>query len=364
MASSPQAELSESELFIVDCDVHNDWASEEEFNAYLPEHFRDRGITPPGQPGWDNPIAKSGISRNDALPADGGPAGSDVDLLREQLLEDFGVDYAVMTGSLTNTAFAMHPNLHYATAAVEAFNDWLVERWLEVDDRFLGSLTVAPGDPEHAVSEIERLGTHDQMVQVLLPGTHEAPYGHRRYWPIYEAAERVGLPIATHVSSASRGVTWSAATGAGIPLSYAEKHVVGSAPLMGNLTSVVLEGVFVEYPDLEWLFLEGRFAWLPDAVWHMDKVWKGLKEMVPWLERPPSEYVRDHCWLSTQPVPEPEDPDHLQYILDMVHADETLLYASDYPHWDNDNPAAMLNGVDEETRRRIFGENARQVYGL
>jgi len=351
------------ELFVVDCDVHQDFTSEEEFTEYLPEHYHDRGVTVPGQPGWDNPVTESGISRTDAVPEDGGPAGSDYELLCEHLFEDFDVDRAVLTGTMFN-AIGMHPNLHYATAAIEAHNDWLIEEWLDRDDRFLGTMYVAPADPEHAVEEIERVGAHDQIVQVMMPGSHENPYGHRRYWPIYEAAEEADLPVATHVSSASRGTSWAAATGAGIPLSYIEKHAVGGMPLIGNMASVVLEGVFEGFPDLEWLFLEGRFTWLPDMMWQMDKNWKGLRDQVPWLERPPSEYIRDHCWFSTQPSPEPETPEQLSQMLEMIHADETLLFATDYPHWDNDNPEAIFNTVDEETRRKIYGENARELYGL
>jgi len=48
----------------------------------------------------------------------------------------------------------------------------------------------------------------------------------------------------------------------------------------------------------------------------------------------------------------------------MLHADETVVYSSDYPHWDNDNPKAMLRHAEPEMRRRIFSENARDLYGL
>lgn len=96
----------------------------------------------------------------------------------------------------------------------------------------------------------------------------------------------------------------------------------------------------------------------------MDKLWKGLRDAVPWLERPPSEYVREHLYFSTQPISEPEDPAHLSYLLEMFHADETVVFSSDYPHSDNDNPVAALRDVDPETRQRIFSDNARELYDL
>ncbi len=198
----------------------------------------------------------------------------------------------------------------------------------------------------------------------MLPGADQSPYGHERYWPIYEIAEAKELSIAVHTTTGTYGNAWSASTSAGIPISYPERHMVTPTSIMGNLASVVYEGVFVEYPDLDWVFLEGGLAWLPYFMWKMDKLWKGVKESTPWLNRPPSEYIRENIWFSTQPIAEPENPKHLAYLFEMIHADETVVFSSDYPHWDNDNPRALIRNIDPETRQRIFSENARQIYGL
>ncbi|WP_174811758.1 amidohydrolase family protein [Salinadaptatus halalkaliphilus] len=360
---SSTAQKTDQQSTLIDCDVHQAWVSEEEVVAYLPEEFQDRGLTAPSGQGWANPVTEHGIARNDAVPEEG-PGGSSHELLEEQLFDDFGVDYAVLTGPITNYDLAVHPNVHYAKAAMEAYNDWQVAEWLEQDERFLGSIMVAPHAPDHARKEIERLGAHDQIVQVLLPGAHESPYGHQKYWPIYEAAHEAGLTIGLHSSTASKGVAQQPSTGAGVPLSYFEMHAATRAVQMGQLISIVSEGVFVEYPDLDWVFLEQCLGWIPHVLWTMDQNWKGLKDAVPWLERRPSEYIRDNVWFSTQPSIDPDDPEHLPQFFDMIHADETLVFSSDYPHWDNDNPKAILRGIDDETNRAILSENAKSVYRL
>lgn len=363
MASTRGTHDGDTAGLVIDCDVHQSWTDEAEFARYLPEAFRDRGITPAGTPGWQNPIAAHGLGRTDAVPEEG-PPGSSHDLLEDQLFDDFGVDYAVLTGPLTQVRLALHPNTHYAKAAVEAYNDWLVAEWLNRDDRYLGSIIVAPQVPQHAVAEIRRLGDRDGVAQVMLPGVDQSPYGHERYWPIYEAAAEMDLTVAVHTATGTYGVAWSGSTAAGIPVSYPERHMVTSASIMGNLASVVFEGVFVEYPELDWVFLEGGVGWLPHYLWKMDKLWKGVGESTPWLNRRPSEYVRDNVWFSTQPIAEPEDPDHLPQLFDMIHAEETLVFSSDYPHWDNDNPKALLRTLDDETRRRIFAGNAQEIYDI
>jgi predicted TIM-barrel fold metal-dependent hydrolase len=48
----------------------------------------------------------------------------------------------------------------------------------------------------------------------------------------------------------------------------------------------------------------------------------------------------------------------------MLDAGRTLLFSSDYPHWDFDDPFAAFDGVPETLRRRIYFENATELYGL
>ena len=52
----------------------------------------------------------------------------------------------------------------------------------------------------------------------------------------------------------------------------------------------------------------------------------------------------------------------LKKFLEWLHADEVLVYASDYPHWDWDNPATLLPGISAELKQRVFAENARDLY--
>jgi len=50
-------------------------------------------------------------------------------------------------------------------------------------------------------------------------------------------------------------------------------------------------------------------------------------------------------------------------LLDMVDAAQTVLFATDYPHWDFDNPRAALKHVPADLRERIFVGNALDLYG-
>jgi hypothetical protein len=83
---------------------------------------------------------------------------------------------------------------------------------------------------------------------------------------------------------------------------------------------------------------------------------------VPHLKRKPSEYVREHFWFTTQPIDEPDEARHLRSLIEWVGIDR-LLFSSDYPHWDFDDPRfAFKTPLTEVERKKIFSTNARAVY--
>lgn len=345
------------DLPIVDCDIHSSMLGDVDLESYLPEHYRKgRGTATPGSP-WANP---HGVGRRDVTVADDQTA---LEALREQLFDKYDLEYGVLNRGPIEVGIA--PDAEHAAAIASAHNDELVERWLPRDDRFLGSLLIAPQAPERAVEEIRKHGDHDQVVQVLMSSASGLgiPYGRRQFWPIYEAAAAAGLPVAVHPGTEGRG-TARPPTGAGYPSRYIEWHTVLPANYIGHLTSLVTEGVFEEYPEFTFVCIEGGIAWVPHLLWRLDKNWKSLRVQVPWLEKPPSEYIREQVRFTTQPIPEPSDPEHLRQILSMMHAEQTVMFSSDFPHWDNDDPHHGLPPLPEPLERAIYYENAAELYGL
>ena len=75
--------------------------------------------------------------------------------------------------------------------------------------------------------------------------------------------------------------------------------------------------------------------------WRLDKLYERMRSEVPHLGKRPSEYIRRHIWVTTQPMEEPEDRQHLFDTMEWIGWDR-LLFASDYPHWDFDDPFLRL----------------------
>lgn len=341
---------------IIDTDVHNTMG---DLIPYLPRQWHDtwhrQHIGAPGL--WQNP---RGVARRDADPLRGGAPGSDPEFLLSDHLDRFEIDYAILTGP---GGLRLTPDPDYCNAIATAYNEALIDRWLSVSERFKGSIMVNGDDPPGAAAEIRRHGDSHGMVQVIMSSTTRAPLGQRVYHPIYEAACEFGLPVAIHPGAEGAGMAYPP-TPAGYPSRYIEWHNILPINYMAQVNSLVCEGVFEKFPTLIIMALEGGLGWLPHLMWRMDKNFKALRDTVPWLKKPPSDYIREHIRLSTQPIEEPHKPAYLAQILEMMYAEQTVVFSSDYPHWDNDNPSMMLRHLSPQLRRRILCDTAAEIYSI
>ncbi|MGH7033922.1 MAG: amidohydrolase family protein [Stellaceae bacterium] len=89
-----------------------------------------------------------------------------------------------------------------------------------------------------------------------------------------------------------------------------------------------------------------------------------MRDEVPHVMRPPSDYIREHIRYTTQPIEEPENPEHLLDLFEWIGWDQ-LLFSTDYPHWDFDDPHTVFKiPIPEARKRQLFRGNAERLYRL
>jgi predicted TIM-barrel fold metal-dependent hydrolase len=208
------------------------------------------------------------------------------------------------------------------------------------------------------VEEIERRAGDQRFVQVLMLAMGEHPLGKSMYWPIYAAAERHGFTVGIHAGSSYH----HALTGSGWPTYYLEDYAAQSLGFHAQLGSLICEGVFVKYPKLKVVLIESGVTWLPPCLWRLSKFWRGVRIEVPWIDRSPEEFVRDHVRLTIQPFDAPPTAAHIGRIMDQLQSDDMLLFSTDFPHWQFDGDEMLPAGLSPALREKILIGNPLATY--
>ena len=343
----------------IDCDIHNELPSLKALYPYLPDHWRDyiEESAFVGPDSNDYPKGAPTTARPGSRPPNG-PPGSDLALVREQVLDAWNVDF----GILTNAYWVQSIHLEdFAADMATAINQWQIDNWLDQEPRLRASLVVPSQNPMLAAREIERFGGHPGFVQVIMPVRSLIPYGKRAYDPIYSAATKHGLAIGIHYG----GAPGHSPTPTGWPSTYLEEYAGMAQVFQSQVISLIFEGAFDRFPDLRIALIEGGFTWMPSLMWRMDKEWKGLRHNTPWVKQPPSDYMRGHLRMTVQPINAPPQQEQLVQVIEQLESDEMLMFSTDYPHWHFDtNEEAWPVVLPDEITAKIMAENARAFYQL
>lgn len=345
---------------IFDLEVHCTHSHPRQVSQYLPVRYRQRfeqGYLGLGMFNFDQ---RGGGSRTD-----GDVPGEQIyattgELVRRQLLEPYEIEWAVCTGQLY--CLSVLPDVDYATAVASAYNDWMINEFIPQDPSFLVAISISGSDPAQAVKEIERWADHPRVVEIMMPSASTMPLGNRFFHPIYEAAQACGLPIAAHTTNEGKGIS-PPPTPVGYPSRYLEFHSGLAANAMSQTASLVSEGVFAKFPDFKFLIMEGGISWVLPLMWQLDADWKRLRQEMPLLKEKPSDYLKRQFYYTTQPIEEPKSTRDLLHTYELIGGETQIMFSSDFPHWDFDDPFKILPGQTAAgLKKRILRDNARQLF--
>jgi uncharacterized protein len=343
---------------IVDVDLHHNWKTPAEVAQYLPEEWRDYtlGNIPRGpRSGIASSNVSGGMKRRDAYRVPEETVCSDIDFVREQLLDRYNFWRSILTfdtGQHGNTE-----NPYFGAASARAANEWTADTWLTWDDRLYSVISIGLGLPEEAAKEIRRAGQNPRFVATLLPGAPDRPYGDPIYDPIWAAASEMDLPIDIHPGA---GAPREAG---GMPTSNFGVFTTLWHNIMHQLTSCIVHGVFEKWPATRVLVKEFGTAWLPYFMMNLDRNYEALKLESRWVRKWPSEYIREHVKLGTQPIEDPEDPADLQRLYQAFEMEDLLCFATDYAHATFDDPDVIARRLPDGWARKVMCDNACRHYG-
>lgn len=279
-------------------------------------------------------------------------------------MERLHTDYGILHGHQLEILSSI-PEPEFASAICTAYNDFMLEYFCDSHEGLKSSIRVHLDAPRQAVEEIERLKDEDDMVSVHLVAGTQSLYGDPRYEPVYECAADVGLPIDSHIGFGNP--PWAGTNANTLIHSSLEDATLYNQAHLSNVASLIFQGIPEKFPDLDFVFLEQGIAWIPVLQSRMDKTYERRKHDMHRLTKKPSEYLHDQFYFGTQPIEDPTTMGRGKFVklLDLIDAGEMLMYSSDYPHYDFDYPSVLtFPEMDEDVERRIFQDNAMEVFDI
>ena len=289
---------------------------------------------------------------------------ADIDQIQNSLVEDFHIDYPLLN---TIPRIARISDSELAVAMMRAYNDLIIDKFLDTTDYF-GLGVIAPQDPEATAEEIDRLASESQIVGVFVEAyAQDPPLGDSIYDVMYQAAEDNDLQIAYHGAAATGFKYEFPVQDQGLS-EFLEVHTLShlwEATL--TITSLFANGVPEKFPGLNFSFLESGLSWVPHMMWKLNREYTTRRSEAPLLSKSPEEYIRDQFYFASQPLGEPNNPQHIQEVIDIIGA-ESIMFASDYPHWDFDHPTELDKHLhahfNPEEREQILYKTPNKAFGL
>lgn len=302
-----------------------------------------------------------GVPIEDALLP--GVTGTSHDLDRRIAdLDAEGIDTQILFGGLAIAATTFD-DTGFARDFTRAYNDWLLRDICRRHDGRLRGVAVVPlQDVDASISELETVARDGAVAVAIPPVLRERNLDHASLLPFFEAAESLDIAVAVH-----------SAPGMNVPLpaaerfdNYAQVHCLSfPAEQMVALTALAMGGVLDRFPALRVVLLECGIGWVPYYVHRMAEHREKRGALLPAMTSRPEEYIRrGQVFFSF----ESEESLLPTYIERFGH--ESLVYASDYPHWDAEWPGSVdevrttAKDLGDEVVADLLAGNATRLYGL
>ena len=284
-----------------------------------------------------------------------------VDLEAERLkaMDEAGIDMQVLSLSVPGCE---QFEAEEGTAWARKVNDELSVVIKKHPDRFIGLAALAPQDPDGAAGELERavkeLGLSGAKINSHVRGEY---LDAKKYWVIFEAAEKLGVPIYIHPNIPSPSILKP----------YSDYGFALAGPVLGfgaetslHAMRLIYSGVFDKYPGLK-IILGHLGEALPFWLWRIDffwlKQWPGAGNVLK-LEKKPSDCVKDNFIMTTSGVF--FQPAFMCTYL-ALGADR-IAFAVDYPYEEDKNAVQFMEStpICDSDKEKICHLNAEKLFNI
>ena len=275
-------------------------------------------------------------------------------------MDMMSIDYSIMFPT-PMLHLSLHPAAEVEVALARAYTRWLTTELLPQDDRVRTLVYLPFNDPAASLAFVEEFADAPGVVGFMVTSVRYRPVHANEYAPVYAAIQETGKPLAFHA-----GYNWHE-QGLSQLNKFISAHALGfTFSNMIHLTNILVNAIPERFPRLKLMWVESGLAWIPFLMQRLDNEYLMRTSECPGLTRMPSDYMRE-MYFSTQPMERTAtNAGMLRASFELMDAENTLVYSSDYPHWDFDTPSVIydLPFLTDQARRNILGGNACRLFGL
>jgi predicted TIM-barrel fold metal-dependent hydrolase len=295
-------------------------------------------------------------SRSEQLGHDIGKELDDLGESRLKHMDATGVDLQVLS---FNGPVAPGFSAGEAIPMSKELNDRIAVAMKAYPNRFAGFAALPTVAPDAAADELERCVTDRGFVGAMIHGhTMGSFLDDKKFWPIFERAEKLGVPIYLHPALPHPGAL--KAYFEGFEDIIARPGWGFAVDTSIHFLRILFAGVFDAYPKLQ--FIMGHLGeGLPFAMHRLnDHTYLAAKRRG--LKKTPLEYIRDHLYVATSG--NWYEPAFVCTLLAM--GADRILWAIDWPYEANNTGMAFWNklSLSDGDREKIAHGNAERLLRL
>ncbi len=273
-------------------------------------------------------------------------------------MDEAGIDVQVLSSSQPGVQiFEARESLDLA----KQLNDRLAAIVAQRPERFAGFATIATPDPRGAARELERCVRELGMKGGIIHGhTNGRFLDDQEFWPIFEAAQGLAVPIYLHPTRPTEAVYNAYFSGLGDEVGRVlSTNAWGWHVETGmHALRIVLGGVFDRFPHLQ-MIIGHMGENIPFSLARADQA---LAPVTAHLERRVGEYFLQNFYITTSGY-FTQAP--LVCAL-MVFGADRIIFSVDYPFGDNRVARQFLDDADlsDSDRAKIAHGNVEALLGL
>jgi predicted TIM-barrel fold metal-dependent hydrolase len=282
---------------------------------------------------------------------------------RLTVMDSQGIHAAVNFATLPGTEVEFEDDYDGLYANLTALNRYLGTEWgFNYEGRLFTPPFVSFADPDGALAQLDDIMRIEvpKVIQTSSgPSMHTSPFRpeNDRFWSICSEA---GIKLATHLASVTRygaqGWEWNEEeVMLGDMNAFQWVFYYGDRPAMETVGAAILQGWFARFPKMQLLLSEQGTLWVPYLIRKLDHAFlMGRKATWGTLERRPSEYFKDHCFVA--PFPE----ENVDRVVEAVGT-KPIVFGSDFPHGEGlpepDLYLGQLRNLDAADTKAIMSDN-------